>query len=104
MLIDGAHQVGKTFIICYVGKKLFPHFIEINMLEDSIGNKLFANAATVDDFYLRISMIAGDRMGKAKDTLIFIDEIQAYPHLLTLLKFLREDDRLLTLPAARCWG
>ncbi|MGM9972093.1 MAG: AAA family ATPase [Anaeroplasmataceae bacterium] len=28
-----------------------------------------------------------------KNTLIFIDEIQAYPHLLTLLKFLVKDDR-----------
>ena len=35
LLIDGARQVGKTYIIRYVGKKLFPNFIEINMLEDS---------------------------------------------------------------------
>ena len=27
-------------------------------------------------------------MGKAEDTLIYIDELQAYPHLLTMLKFL----------------
>ena len=62
LLIDGARQVGKTYIIRYVGKKLFANFIEINMLEDSVGNKLFANATTVDDFYLRISVIAGDKM------------------------------------------
>ena len=93
LLIDGARQVGKTYIIRYVGKKLFANFIEINMLEDSVGSKLFANAATVEDFYLRVSMIAGNKMGKADDTLIFIDEIQAYPHLLTLLKFLRDDNR-----------
>ena len=47
LLIDGARQVGKTYIIRYVGKKLFANFIEINMLEDSVGNKLFANATTV---------------------------------------------------------
>ena len=104
LLIDGARQVGKTFIIRHVGKKLFPHFIEINMLEDSVGSKLFENAATVDDFYLRVSMIAGDKMGKARDTLVFIDEIQAYPHLLTLLKFRVRMIGLLTSQAALCWA
>ena len=38
-------------------------------------------------------MIQGEKMGKVEDTLIFIDEIQAYPHLLTMLKFLRDDHR-----------
>lgn len=73
LLIDGARQVGKTYIIRYVGKKLFPNFIEINMLEDSVGSRLFENATTVEDFYLRVSMIEGDKMGRAEDTLIFID-------------------------------
>lgn len=35
LLIDGARQVGKTYIIRYVGKKIFKNFIEINMVEDS---------------------------------------------------------------------
>ena len=35
LLVSGARQVGKTFIIRYVGKKLFENFIEINLLEDS---------------------------------------------------------------------
>ena len=68
LLVDGARQVGKTYIIRYVGKKLFANFIEINMLEDSVGNKLFANATTVDDFYLRISVIAGDKMKEKENT------------------------------------
>ena len=93
MLIDGARQVGKTYIIRSVGKKLFANFIEINMLEDSSGSRLFERATSVDDFYLRVSMIAGSKMGSAEDTLVFIDEIQEYPHLLTLLKFLRKDNR-----------
>lgn len=36
-------------------------------------------------------MIAGDKMKDKDNTLIFIDEIQAYPQLLTLLKFLSQD-------------
>lgn len=93
MLIDGARQVGKTYIIRYVGQKLFRNFIELNMIEDYLGERLFANVRTVEDFYLQVSMLAGNKMGDKSDTLIFIDEIQAYPHLLTLLKFLRNDNR-----------
>lgn len=60
---------------------------------DKVGDRLFANARTVDDFYLALSSLAGNKMKERENTLIFIDEIQAYDHLLTLLKFLREDGR-----------
>lgn len=93
LLIDGARQVGKTYIIRYAGKKLFDNYIEINMLEDSIGNRLFENVRTVEDFYLQVSMIDGGKLKQKENTLIFIDEIQAYPQLLTLLKFLSQDGK-----------
>ena len=93
LLIDGARQVGKTYIIRHVGKNMFENFIEINMIEDSLGDRLFAETKTVEDFYLQVSMLAGDRMKQKENMLIFLDEIQAYPHLLTLLKFLDKDDR-----------
>lgn len=91
LLVDGARQIGKTYIIRHVGNKLFENYIEINMIEDSLGNRLFEKVRTVEDFYLQVSMLAGDKM--KKNTLIFIDEIQAYSHLLTLLKFLSQDNR-----------
>lgn len=93
LLIDGARQVGKTYIIRYVGQKLFENFIELNMVEDSLGDRLFAEVKTVDDFYLQVSMLAGNKMKQKENTLIFIDEIQVYPHLLTLLKFLSQDGK-----------
>lgn len=93
LLIDGARQVGKTYIIRHVGEQLFENFIEVNMAEDSEGDRLFSDTKTIDDFYLRLSMIAGNKMDKKENTLIFIDEIQAYPHLLTLLKFLSQDGK-----------
>ncbi len=93
LIVDGARQIGKSYIIREVGKRLYPHFIELNMEVDKLGNGIFANARTVDDFYLALSTVAGDRMKDKASTLVFIDEIQAYDHLLTLLKFLREDDR-----------
>lgn len=93
LLIDGAKQVGKSYIIRYVGQKLYENYIEINMIEDSLNERLFADVKSVDDIYLRISSIAGNKMKKRENTLIFFDEIQAYPNLLTLLKFLSEDNR-----------
>lgn len=93
MIVNGARQVGKSYIIRHVGNKLFANYIEINLLEDSLGNRNFENVRTVSDFYLQVSMLAGDKMKEKQNTLIFLDEIQAYPQLLTLLKFLKQDDR-----------
>lgn len=104
LLIDGARQVGKTYIIRAAGKKLFRNFIEINMIEDSLGDRLFSNTRTVDDFYLQLSMVAGDKMGRKEDTLVFIDEIQAYPALLTLLKFLSQDGRFTYIASGSLLG
>ena len=104
LLVDGARQVGKTYIIRSVGKKLFQNYIEINMVEDSVGARLFADTRTVEDFYLQISMIAGDRMKQKENTLIFIDEIQAYPHLLTLLKFLSQDGKFTYIASGSLLG
>ena len=75
LLIDGARQVGKTTTISYIGTQLFEHVIELNMIEDSLGPRLFANTNTVEDFYLQVSMLAGDKMIGKDSTLIFIDEV-----------------------------
>ena len=101
LLIDGARQVGKTYIVRYVGQKLFENYIEINLVEDALGAGLFANVRTVEDFYLQVSMLAGDRMKEKENTLIFLDEIQAYPHLLTMLKFLAQDGRFTYIASGR---
>lgn len=47
LLIDGARQVGKTYIIRHIGQQLFENFIELNMVEDALGEHLFANTKTV---------------------------------------------------------
>lgn len=97
LIIDGARQIGKSFIIRYVGSELlkdkFKNYIEINFVEDYLGDKLFEKTFNKDDFYFQLSMIAGDKMQQKENTLVFIDEIQQYPQFLTLLKFLKQDDR-----------
>ncbi len=93
LIIDGARQVGKSFIIRYVAQEMFSNYIEINLLEDYLSNGIFGKIRSVEDFYLQVSMIAGDRMKDKDNTIIFLDEIQVYPHLLTLMKFLKQDDK-----------
>lgn len=104
LIVDGARQIGKSFIIRHVGQKLYKNYIEINMEEDKLGDRIFANAKTVNDFYLALSVVAGDRMKGHTDTLVFLDEIQAYEHLLTLLKFLKEDNRFTYIASGSLLG
>ena len=93
LVIDGARQIGKSFIVRHESVSRFKNYIEINFWEDKLHDHLFADARTTNDFYFRLSTIAGEKMGAKEDTLIFLDEIQSYPHLLTLLKFLKQEDR-----------
>lgn len=93
LILDGARQIGKSFIIRHEGQKRFENYIEIDLYEDKNGDRLFENTRNKEDFYIRLSTIAGDRMKEKNNTLVFLDEIQAYPDMLTLLKFLRQDDR-----------
>jgi hypothetical protein len=104
IIVEGARQIGKSFIIREVGKKLFSNFIEINLLEDKDGLGLFGNVTTTEDFYLQLGMIAGDRLDTRKNTLIFLDEIQEYPHLLTMLKFLRQENRFTFIASGSLLG
>ena len=93
LIVDGARQIGKSYIIRHEGKAAFPNFIEVNMIDDRDGARIFADVKGVEDFYVRLSSFAGKRLGSKKDTLVFLDEIQAYPEMLTLLKFLCDDGR-----------
>lgn len=93
LLVNGARQIGKSYLIRYVGTKLFKHFVEINLKADQEGDGIFATVKSKEDFYLQLGAIAGNNIGTKSDTLIFLDEIQSYPHLMTMLKFLNEDGK-----------
>ena len=104
LLLDGARQIGKSFIIRYEGKRFYKNYIEINFLEDKNGEKLFSGITTTKDFYLKLSVYAGEIMGTKEDTLVFLDEIQAYPELLTLIKFLKDEDRFTYIASGSLLG
>lgn len=93
LLIEGARQIGKSYIVRNVGTALYDNYVEINFVADDEGEKVFKNVHTTEEFYLNLSMVAGSRLDRYDNTLVFIDEIQHYPQFLTMLKFLREEHR-----------
>lgn len=93
LLVNGARQIGKSYLIRYVGKRLFTHFVEINLKEDKEGEQVFASVHTTNDLYMRLSNYYSKPLGNKSNTLVFLDEIQSYPHLLTMLKFLNQEGR-----------
>lgn len=93
LCIDGARQIGKSFIIREVCSKKYKNYVEVDLAEDKIGNRLFEKVNTIDQFYIQLSLKFGNVLGSREDTIIFLDEIQEYPNLLSLLKALRKDNR-----------
>ncbi len=93
LLVNGARQIGKSYLIRYVGKKMFKNYIEINLKEDKESRGIFATVKSTNDFYIQLGVIAGNRLGTKENTLVFLDEIQSYPHLMTMLKFLNQEGR-----------
>ncbi len=93
LVLEGARQIGKSFIIREIGKKLFKYFVEVNFAEDDEGPQHFKNIHSTEAFYFTLSMVAGNQLGNTDDTLVFLDEIQTYPQYLTMMKFFRQEHR-----------
>ena len=72
---------------------MFSHYVEINLKEDKEGERVFEDVRTTDDLYMRLSNYYSEPFGDKSDTIVFLDEIQSYPHLLTMLKFLNQEGR-----------
>ena len=93
IIIDGARQIGKSFIIRETAKKYFSNYVEIDLKSDYEGQKAFSNVKTTKAFYLLVGSLYGDKINTIEDTIIFLDEIQYYPHLITMLKDLKKEKR-----------
>lgn len=89
LLITGARQIGKTFSIREFGKS-FKSFIEINFVENPEAVELFKGAKSSADILLRLSAISTVPLIKG-DTLIFFDEVQKCPEMVTAIKFLVDE-------------
>lgn len=92
MVVFGARQIGKSYIIRETAKPAFKHYAEIDLKDDYEGKQRFANVKTTKDFYLLVGSLFGN-LNNSDDTIIFLDEIQFYPHLMTMLKPLRQENK-----------
>lgn len=93
IIIDGARQIGKSFIIRETAKRFFLNYVEIDLKSDFEGQQLFKNIKATKEFYLLVSSLYGEKLNSINDTIIFLDEIQYYPHLITLLKDLKKENK-----------
>jgi len=87
LLVTGARQVGKTFLIREFAKKHYTSFVEINLFTDKEAARFLDTARDEDDLFARISVLAKSEL-KPKETLIFIDEVQLAKEIVTAIKFL----------------
>ncbi len=90
LLITGARQVGKTFAIRKIGKECFDHVIEINFLSDPKFKNAFEEPSDASNILLRLSALTQETLIPGK-TLIFFDEVQECPEIVTAIKFLVDE-------------
>ena len=93
LLIKGARQVGKTYLVRQFAKAEYDSFIEINFHMQSSLKVIFEGDKSADEIYKRMTAnIPNIKLIPGK-TLIFLDEIQKCSNARTALKFLAEDGR-----------
>ena len=89
LLISGARQIGKTFSIREYGKE-YKHFVEINFVDNPEAAEMFGKGLSAHDILLRLSLLTKAELVKG-ETLIFFDEVQECPEIVTAIKFLVEE-------------
>ncbi len=87
LLLSGARQVGKSYAMRKYGRANYSCFVEINFIEQPHAVQIFKNVRSVEDLLLRLSTFVQQPLVKG-ETLIFFDEVQVYPDVLTWIKFL----------------
>lgn len=103
LIVSGARQVGKTFIIREFGKE-YGSFIEINFLEQPEMCQIFKNDLSAEQILMGIRLMKPDAVILDGNTLLFLDEIQECPEAITALKFLAEDPRISVVASGSALG
>ena len=90
LLVDGARQVGKTFIIEDFARRHYENFIEINFVKTPSARRIFENVDDESDILEKLSTFSRKGLMRGK-TLVFLDEVQECPEAVTYIKFLVQD-------------
>ncbi len=89
LIVQGARQVGKTYLINEFGNTEYANHIYLNFEQDSKLQTLFSEELVPEAIVNNISLYIGKKI-TSKDTILFFDEIQAAPQVLTSLKYFQE--------------
>lgn len=92
LFITGSRQIGKSYSIRAFGKASHATYIELNLMENRQAKDALLEARDADDFISRVTLLSGKSIAPGK-TLVFIDEVQEAPDIMTMAKFLVEDGR-----------
>ena len=89
MVLKGARQVGKTWLMKEFGKNYYKSFVYFNFDEEDELKSIFETNKNPQRIIELLSMIAGEKIYPA-DTLIIFDEVQECPEALNALKYFKE--------------
>lgn len=92
LLITGARQVGKTYLVREFASQHYANFIELNFIEQPDLAQVFEGQQDTRTMIMRLELAARHPLVPDK-TLIFLDEIQACKEAATAIKFLVDDGR-----------
>lgn len=90
LMITGARQIGKTYLIRKCLKESKIPYIELNFIEQPELVELFSGAKDANELLMRLSLVSSTELEKGK-TIIFLDEIQEFKDIVTRIKFLVEE-------------
>ncbi len=90
LLLQGARQVGKTYLVEAFGKSEYGTFVKFNFEQNPTLGELFKKNLRPADIIENLSLYSGKKIS-SQDTLIFFDEIQIVPEVLTSLKYFQEE-------------
>lgn len=90
LIIEGARQVGKTWLMKEFGAKAYQDTVYVNFDSNPQMEFLFASDLNVDRLILGLELYAGRKIDP-ENTLLIFDEVQEVPHALSSLKYFCED-------------
>lgn len=92
LLLSGARQTGKTYLVREFARRHFENLIEVDFVADKDAGGFLAAAAGPQDLLSRLTLLSR-KAATPGSTLVFLDEVQAAPEVITLVKYLVEDGR-----------
>lgn len=104
LLVKGARQVGKSFVVDQFGRSDYDSFIPIDFIKQPQMKAAFEGSLEPSEIFLQISLLMPKARLVEGSTLLFLDEIQECPQARSALKYLAQDVRFDTVASGSLLG